>query len=295
MKPSGAKHDRRWPSAVLSVPNQNEIPGLTKGVRAVVGLNPDSACSISLRRVCEVGGFRVLRSTKPILRDAFLVPRGGTGFDVIVRQGLGASRDVERRRLRFALAHEIGHSFFFDRTYNPHIRASAWTQEEETFCNEFARALLVPAPFVRALPVQLSSIRAVRERFDVSLQVAANAFASTFPDVSVVALMELDHAIKGRALRIAWSAGSRFIPTNARLGSTIAERAWDRGAAWGIEDLSLGHLRGRMVIEAQRETSSRQVIVFLRPQTPLEAAQLELFDDVRAEPPPAMPAAAALT
>lgn len=79
---------------------------------------------------------------------AILVPVPG-GF--IVRLGKGQST----ARRRFGIAHEIGHTFFYNLEYDPPIKilpreCSRWLGEkkEEDICNAFASELLMPRELV---------------------------------------------------------------------------------------------------------------------------------------------------
>src|SRR5207237_1403015 len=100
-----------------------------------------------------------------------------------------ASEDTRRHRIRFRVAHEIGHGFFFDRSWpTPRRLAPIGRREEEDFCNEFARVLLVPASQVaRAEPIA-ESVFALADRFDVSAEVSARALAAGHPNRLLVAL-----------------------------------------------------------------------------------------------------------
>ncbi|UDY34533.1 ImmA/IrrE family metallo-endopeptidase [Dermatobacter hominis] len=244
---------------------------------AVVGGFGSRPHAVSLKKVCEAGLFRVVRTSRTGERDAYLVPRSTAGFDVVVRDGAERTRSLARRRLRFALAHEVGHSFFFNRRMVPHDRTCEWTDSEELFCNRFASELLVPSAEVAGLPWTPGSLRLIRDQYDVSLQAAAMSAVAHHPGAVAVALRETDHPTKGRALRIGWKAGEPFVPEHARLGSLVAEAAWVRGTAQGVEELRLGHLNGQLHVEAEREPGSSQVLVLIRPRTQLELGQMELF------------------
>ncbi|MCP4383398.1 MAG: ImmA/IrrE family metallo-endopeptidase [Hyphomicrobiales bacterium] len=267
-----------WPSRALSQPELGLVSDLADEVRRVAAVGyADSPRAVSLRSVCEAGDFRVVRTSRQGDRDAYLLPRATDGFDVVIREGNERSKALARRRLRFALAHEIGHSFFFSRRTVPHGRSCEWTEAEEAFCNRFASELLIPGKEVRERPWSPATLRAVREEYDVSMQAAAHAVAAHLAGGVVLSLMQKDHPTKGRALRIIWSAGAPFVPERARLGSEIAEVAWERGRATGTETLALGHLKGCLRVEAEREHGSDQVLVMIRPRSPLEEAQLTLF------------------
>ncbi len=267
-----------WPAVTLEEVDIGVARPLASQVRgAVDGGFGSRPYAVSLKRVCEAGLFRVVRTTRSGERDAYLVPRSTAGFDVVVRDGAERTRSLARRRLRFALAHEVGHSFFFNRRMVPHDRTCEWTDSEELFCNRFASELLVPSAEVADLSWTPGSLRLIRDRYDVSLQAAAMSAVAHHPGAVAVALREMDHPTKGPALRIGWKAGEPFLPERARLGSLVAEAAWVKGSAQGIEELRLGQLSGELHVEAEREPDSSQVLVLIRPRTELERGQIEFF------------------
>lgn len=267
-----------WPAVTLREVDIRLARSLACEVRgAVIGGFGARPHAVSLKRVCEAGLFRVVRTAKTGDRDAYLVPRSTAGFDVVVRDGVERTKALARRRLRFALAHEVGHSFFFNRRLVPHDRVCEWTDSEELFCNRFASELLVPSAEVSDLPWTPGSLRLIRDRYDVSLQAAAMSAVVHHPGAIAIALRETDHPTKGRALRIGWKAGEPFVPERARLGSVVAEAAWTKGWARGVEELRLGQLIGELHVEAEREPDSSQVLVLLRPRTQAELGQMELF------------------
>src|SRR5687768_295172 len=78
------------------------------------------------RLACAAGGFRpkvAELGTQVGRHEALLVPSHEGGFTVLIdprtrRDGVAPSM-TSRRRFRFRLAHEIGHSFFYDRSRKP--------------------------------------------------------------------------------------------------------------------------------------------------------------------------------
>ncbi len=233
---------------------------------------------VPMKPAYDWANIRVVRSAN--MSDALaglLLPRDTPGFDVLVPVRTARSDAVERRRLRFTLAHELAHTFFFDRRSTPHRRPERWTEREEHFCNALASHLLVPRDVLSDARFSADLALDVRDRYDVSLHAASLAVAESTPGTFIGGVQMKDHPTKGLALRLAWSAGTVFVPANARLRSAIAELAWDRGAASGWEDLSIGRLRGTYWVQALRERGSRQVLVAARPPSDVESGQLELF------------------
>ena len=217
-----------------------------------------------------------MQSERTGRRQAFLLPGKLAGFDVLVHRDVVHNSALGRRRLRYTLAHEVGHSFFFNRRAVPHNRHCEWSAEEERFCDSFAEELLVPSRDVKTLPWAQTMVRSIRDRYDVSLEAAARAAVRHHFGAVAVGLLESDHPTKGRALRVAWSAGA-FVPDGAQLRSAVADAAWASGSASGTEQFALGHLRGIMQVSAERERQGRLVLVLLRPRSPQEERQLELF------------------
>jgi Zn-dependent peptidase ImmA (M78 family) len=61
---------------------------------------------------------------------------------------------------------------------------------QEKFCDEFARALLVPPQVGGAMPETPVSIVNLQRRFDVSLELAARALAASHPAIWVAVFVE---------------------------------------------------------------------------------------------------------
>ncbi len=94
--------------------------------------------------------------------------------------------EIAHRRRRFRVAHELAHTLFYDRRPGrAPERAAAVTEAEEQFCDEFARALLVPPAAARVLPTTAESVFTLEARFDVSLELAARALARSQPGILV--------------------------------------------------------------------------------------------------------------
>src|ERR1039458_6899142 len=74
--------------------------------------------------------------------DGALVPLGrdfGAGFRMVLR------RDLPEGRINFTVAHEICHTFFYERVPEVKFAAHAVDQEEERLCNYGAEEILMPA------------------------------------------------------------------------------------------------------------------------------------------------------
>ena len=302
-----------WPHCRYDqVPAPKEAARLVAAVRASVGAGSGY---ISLMRVCEAGGFRPralsfgdvmpVGSVKGQDGDrelqALLVP-GPRGFDVYVNADApskGASAEVVRRRSRFRLAHEIGHSFFYDRRQFVPERVSPGTVGEERFCDLFASLLLVPED---ALPLNLSpeAIRVISDRLDVSMEVVARAAADSAagrrgaaPRTEAGGLCVHDDgaplrrrgqgSLAGRRAgrwpltvlalawrskengedpgwRVDWAAGA-FCPRNKRFTAEVVRAAEARGYAASSEHIEFGHMAGCYRFEALRSQNGERMLV----------------------------------
>lgn len=110
---------------------------------------------------------------KPVSEDhvGILAPRPN-GFSIVVNPGLSS------HRRRFTIAHEVGHSFFYDwKTEVPTLRfrgSRYWVQEG--YASEIARDILLPERLLsrqresRGRP-SLGNLRSLSSRFDVSADV----------------------------------------------------------------------------------------------------------------------------
>jgi hypothetical protein len=101
--------------------------------------------------------------------DGALVPLGrdfGDGFRMVLR------RDLPKGRINFTVAHEICHTFFYERVPEIKFASHAVDQEEERLCNCGAEEILMPALDVRSCvrnkPVSLDVLQAMASRYRVS-------------------------------------------------------------------------------------------------------------------------------
>jgi hypothetical protein len=125
---------------------------LAESLRYRLGVRDDELTGRTLRALCAAGGFAVrpaaIRSRHGAA-TALLVPEDVGGFTILVDEGMrsGGTGDLFRNRYaRFLIAHEIGHSVFYDRSAQPPRRLVLATRDEEEFCNVFAARLLAPLP-----------------------------------------------------------------------------------------------------------------------------------------------------
>lgn len=168
--------ERRQPLA--SIPALERAHELARQLRARVGYGPSAP--VDLKAVCDSVG--ALIADAPLGagaggRQALLVPRDDGSFRIVVDDSHGGRRpDTARHRRRQSIAHEVGHTLFYGGRdgARPRRCAPPGGTSEEAFCDEFARALLVPTP---PGAVTANVVLSLQQRHDVSLEVAARAAA----------------------------------------------------------------------------------------------------------------------
>jgi Zn-dependent peptidase ImmA (M78 family) len=152
-------------------------------------LRPNSAeeeilkCVTALRRRCGLSAM-ASSNLEPLLAsrnikgvvvddrlkaDGALVPIGRNfeaGFQMVLR------RDLPESRINFTVAHEICHTFFYERVPEIKFACHPVDQEEERLCNCGAEEILMPAIDVREFgkrkSVSLDSLQAMAARYRVS-------------------------------------------------------------------------------------------------------------------------------
>jgi hypothetical protein len=269
-----------WPALSLSgVPAAEAAADLARELRTrVLGerFADDGWCD--LRRMVVAGGFCVV--SRVFARDgggheALLVPWSDGSFRILVDPfppgAQAVTRDLIERRNRFRIAHEIAHSFFYDRKCAPAQRLVPGSPEEELFCDHFASALLVPPCAARAAAMEPETMFDLHQRFQVSVEAAARAFARAHPEACVIGLMWAPSPAGRPAHRIVWKAGTQFVPKGARL-SPLVDAAALEGRAVGTEKLGVGELRGEFRIAAARMAGRRQVVALVVPAAGTQGA-----------------------
>lgn len=258
-----------WPKhKLVAVPGKETAVEIAEEVRkAVFGAASATQVACDLHEVCRHGGFlprRVDRAFSDTSHDALLIPRADGQFSIVVdpipKAETSLSVDIIRHRNRFRIAHEIGHSFFYDRSFSPPRRLTRPSAEEEEFCDEFASALLVPRHVAKVQTADPRSIFELQKLHDVSVEVAARSVARVSPDITIVGLLWKSHPSTGPGMRVVWSAGPRYLPTGVRLKSTVVDRAATVGDASAVERLNVGGLRGNYRVTASRLHGRKQLV-----------------------------------
>jgi hypothetical protein len=163
-------------------------------VRAAAVAEGVSMRPLCVRSVAEIGGFELIETDMAVGRGGYRgllqAVRGGFRVCLDTQSSDGAmDSPTRRRRMRFVAAHEIGHSFFFDRrAVRPERLLPIGSRAEERFCNEFACALLLPPEVVRSGPASPEAAFRLSEEWDVSVEVAARALAEWHPSAPFVAV-----------------------------------------------------------------------------------------------------------
>lgn len=220
---------------------------------------------LSVRRVCEAAGVKVL--CRPLAvgqrrHTAMLVPTHD-GFSVVVDPLLwerAADATAARRRLRFVVAHELGHTVFY-RPGRPPSRIDPVDKREERFCHRFATALLLPAEAAREARLDPQGLYSLAASYDVSVRVAAWALVRALPHLTVLWMTQAAHPVRGdsETMRVQWAASERFVPFGESFKSPLAELS-PGDHAHSYERLRLGGREDEVSVMAWRFAGSMLVI-----------------------------------
>ena len=171
------------------VPPRSEAAARAREVRT--GLLPErwDAPFSTLNTACEAAGVAVLSADLGAATgglQGLLIPLPGDRFRAVVDpvpcggfSGPAATRQIVRRhRVRFRIAHELGHTFFFWRQGGRPRRCLRDSFDQERFCDRFAAELLLPFAVAAATePVPLL-VERLAESYGVSLHLAVRTVAS---------------------------------------------------------------------------------------------------------------------
>lgn len=184
-----------------------------------------------MRDACRAAGVSVTRRPLNVgdgRHTAMLVPTS-RGFTAAVDSRLwdrALTAAAARRHVRFVLAHELAHTFFYE-PGSPPSRRSAPDRLEESFCHHFATLLLVPRSAAQAASLEPEGLYALAGRYDVSRQVAAWAIVRGKPGVSIMMFRRGEHPSRGGAdaMRLSWGASQHFLARGESFKSPLAELA----------------------------------------------------------------------
>jgi len=179
-----------WPQIALrSTPPVEHAPAFAELIRRAA-MGPAAATErLDDDALCRRGGLVLEEATLHAAQgrlEALLFPCAGDRFRVVVdpeprggwdRVAPERRAELRRHRLRFRLAHEVGHTLFYDRSA-PRPRPLVGTSPtQEAFCDEFARALLIPPVYAATLAPTAISVVDLHARFDVSVELACRALS----------------------------------------------------------------------------------------------------------------------
>lgn len=188
-----------WPELCLgSVPGEDATVSLAARVRrAVFGARNPLTTPLDLDELCRLGGFRVRERRLGGARgglEGVLAPARGDRFEIHVdpeppggwsRIPAAVRQSLRRQRLRFRVAHEVAHSFFYDRDGDVPRRRLGDSLRQEEFCDRFAAELLLPGVAVASTAQTARAVFELSTQFDVSLQLAARSFAGHWQQATV--------------------------------------------------------------------------------------------------------------
>jgi Zn-dependent peptidase ImmA (M78 family) len=201
---------------------------------------------------------------REMIPEAAMLPLDGR-FHIYMQSNF---KDLQRssRRRRFTLAHEIGHTLFFERRDGElKVRRDAPRGEAlEAACHRAASMILIPtkalAAELRDRPLEDGErIRELADRFDVSIEVMMRRLneLSLFGNNWAPVLARR----KGEVLAIEFAANSTWL--NQHL--SLPKRGSDFFAWFRASEEADGVLRrrlGKITIEAQRIDVSGSLVVF---------------------------------
>jgi hypothetical protein len=189
-----------WPHHGLGqLPDLEVLRALVQRVRDAVMGEQARREALDVDRLCQLGGFDVEETPLhgaegrlqallfPRTRNRFAVfvdPEPPGGWDQVEPQ---VQIELREHRMRFRICHEVAHSFFFDRAGEVPTAIVGASAAQEDICDRFASELLIPREAVEDLHPDASSVVHLHERFRVSIEAAARAFADVHRE-RVVAL-----------------------------------------------------------------------------------------------------------
>lgn len=213
---------------------------------------------VSVEEIAKKRNIKIAKSVQ-LKSDGFLMPQRN-GFIVKTKKGLNETK------YRFTLAHEIGHTLFFDLTTSPPTKRYPYClldAGEELLCDRAAAEILMPRvifkPKLEQHSYSISSLFVLSEVFQASLQASALQMTRYCDNLVIIVWSNIDVSGKGKKLRVKWSAEPDYIyvPTYAsNSGGTmdIILSVYESGDTMcGFQKFGkLGSLKGEYYIEACR-------------------------------------------
>lgn len=194
-----------------------------------------AGCDVRQRLMSAARGGPEAMLRPDTSEDRFIIeldptPRGGWGdLSPDARAGLA------RRRLAFRVGHELGHTFYFDRRFGrAPVRRVANSEAQERWCDEFARALLIPPGAAASLSSSSSSVFELQRRYDTSLEVAARALSAAHPRAALALwYWPADYEAEDGCLLNQWRNFNDGAQVRAWRRSAVIDRALRAFHAWG--------------------------------------------------------------
>jgi Zn-dependent peptidase ImmA (M78 family) len=147
---------------------KDEIVHCVKNLRRRLGLK--AVAPGHLEPFLAARNIRDLATDDSLKADGALVPLG-VGFNAGFRMML--RRDLPEARINFTVAHEICHTFFYERVPEIKFAAHPVDPEEECLCNSGAEELLMPAIDVKRsakdTSMSLGALQVLAGHYKVSL------------------------------------------------------------------------------------------------------------------------------
>ncbi|HEX2070742.1 MAG TPA: ImmA/IrrE family metallo-endopeptidase [Thermoleophilaceae bacterium] len=273
-----------WPVAdPTRPPTPDQALELARRARGALA---DDDRALHIGRACELARVKTLTRPLPVgsgRHTAMLLPEPD-GFRAVVDSTTwhrAQHDDVGRRRLRFVLAHELGHTLFYE-AGSPPRRTRPSDEREESFCDRFAMLLLVPQTVAGRTVADPDRLRGLATRYDVSLRLAAWAVTEAQPDLTLLMLRHGPHPRRGgdETMRTEWGANQQhFIAKGESFKSALADLApGEYGQSF--ERLRLSGRERDYEIQAWRSAGSMLVALRERDATqsrPPSTRQLTLF------------------
>lgn len=201
------------------VPRLEEVATVARRARWAWGVSPTSR--LDLRRVCErldieisvlpMGvpdggpqGFLI-----PTLEGRFRIevdPEPANGWQSVAPK---LRRTLSRHRRRFLIAHELAHTLFYAEDPAGTKRLVHDSDRQEVFCDNLARALLVPPEVARATPFTPDGVAELQRRFDVSMELALRGAVAAHDGIAWLLL------VRHNELRVQWTSEQRRLTAQA--------------------------------------------------------------------------------
>jgi Zn-dependent peptidase ImmA (M78 family) len=217
------KRSRRAPHERLQldhVPPSEEVTTVAEKARRAWGVSPTSC--LDLPRLCERLGIEVSVLSMGVPEggaQGFLIPTIEGRFRIEVDPepasgwqsvAPGLQRTLARHRQRFLIAHELAHTLFYAGGPAGPQRLVLDSDQQETFCDDLARALLVPPAIARETPFTPDGVVELQRRFDVSMEVALRSAVTAHEGTTAWLLL-----IRRDELRVQWTTAERQLTTRA--------------------------------------------------------------------------------